>query len=125
MPVSHAIAVRNAIVAEVTNRLDQGSLRPTGRLVFFDKNQVAVAHLNFGNPAFHRPADGMAFAYFIDQDPNPVTGAIPTRFEAQDRDGRVVWSGSVGPGGDFDYPNEPFLTGARIHVKEFFYRAPL
>ena len=125
MTVSHAIAVRNAIVAEVTNRIDLGTVRATGRLVLFDKNQVACAHLTFGKPAFHRPADGMAFAYFIDQDSNAVTGATPIRFEAQDCDGRVVWSGSVGPDGDLVMPDEGFRAGMRVFVKEFYYRAPL
>jgi len=122
MAQSHKLIARNTLANALAALVNQGSLNPTGRLVVYDSGNVVVARHNFANPAFQAAVDGVIDAYPLSGDANPVIGAVPYRYEVQDRDQNVLWEGHI--------PEDMGGTGGAIpsqgtlYIDFFAWRAP-
>lgn len=124
MAVSHSTAARNAMANALVALVDQGATNPTGQLVIFDANSNVIATLPLSNPAFAAAVNGTCAANAITNDANPVVGAVPYRYEVQDRNGNWVFRGSCAPAGGLGVNSPAVPAAAPATVTGFFYQAP-
>jgi hypothetical protein len=124
MSITHRDALRNALCQAAISLIDAGTVYGSGRIVIFDAGNNAIATCAFAKPAFQTPVSGLAMANPIVQDPAPVAGATPVRYEAQDCNGNWVWRGSCGTTGDLGDIGTPIGAGLPVRVDNYFYRAP-
>jgi hypothetical protein len=68
--VTHSEVARNMLCNWITSQIDGGTL------IFMTSNDVPVATLLFGNPAFADAIDGVAVANPITRDESAVGGTI-------------------------------------------------
>jgi hypothetical protein len=107
----------------VVDRIDLGTTNPNGRLVFQTSGSVAVATLNFSNPAFGAAAAGAATANSITSDTN-AAGGTTTKFEIRDRDNTAIILGSVGTSGsDINLSSVNVGAGDTVSVSSMTYTA--
>jgi hypothetical protein len=89
---------RNAAVNAVVDLLDVGTTDPNGDLQFQTSGDVAVATLQFANPAFGAASAGSAAAGAIASDTNAV-GGTTTKAALRNRDNTEVLELTVGTSG--------------------------
>lgn len=89
------IASRNAMLDAFLDLIDGGTTDATGDLVIRDASDIAVATLNFSNPAFPAASAGSATANAIASDTN-AAGGTANDFIIQDRDNVELLEGTVG-----------------------------
>ena len=125
MALTHQDDLRNTLCATTCARVDSGSVNPAGRVVFFDAANNICINIGLANPAFQTPLAGIAMANPMVNDLAPVAGAIPVRYEVQNRDGVWCFRDAVGPGTSVGFPGIPIPVGAAARLSNFFYRTPL
>jgi hypothetical protein len=126
MAQTHPTATRNAIARAVTALVDEGQTYDAGRLVLFNREGVPCCTFSLAPPpAFRPPVEGIADAYPIAPTTDFRSGEVPARFEVHNRDGAVVWRGSVRPGGDLDMGRPGTLPNAagKAFIHQFAYVA--
>ena len=124
MAVQHSIAARNAVANAVVALVDQGSAYATGRLVIFDQGNNVISTLPLLLPSFAAAVNGTCALTGITNDANPVAGAIPYRYEIQNRNGNFVFRGSCAPTGDMGVNGDAVPPASPATVTGFFYQAP-
>jgi hypothetical protein len=124
MAVTHTAAIRNAIANVVTDAVDVGGANPNGQLVIFDINNVPISIMQLQNPSFQNAVNGTCVANAPANDPAPVLGGVPYRFEVQDCGGNWVFRGSCGPSGDLGAPGTPIIVTEVGACTQLVYNAP-
>lgn len=87
-------AGKNAALDALLDLLDAGSGAASGSLLLLTAGDVQVAEIVLSNPAFGAASSGTATASSTTADTNTVAGTV-TKYQAVNRDGTVVISGTV------------------------------
>ncbi len=124
MTVTHPTVVRNSIADGVVDQIDGGTTNATGQLILRTAGDVALATLNFSNPAFGDAAAGVATAASI-TDESSATAGTSTKCTLEDRDNTTIVNGSVGTSGeDINLSSNVFGAGDTVSVTALTYTAP-
>lgn len=131
MSVTHGTATRTALADAAVDRVDLGSGTATGSIKLYAADDTLLCTINFANPAFG-PANGSGVAAGLGV---PLSGVAPsiasgpknaTKFDAVNRDGAAVFSGSVGTSAaDLILDNVSINTGQTVTVTAISYTAPV
>lgn len=124
MSLAHNSNLRNALANLVVQAVDAGAAHSSGRLVIFDASNNVISTMTMQNPSFAAAVLGSCIANALTNDPAPVAGGIPARFEVQDRDGNWVFRGSCAPTGDLGAPSGPILGSQLGSCSGLAYNAP-
>lgn len=124
--VTHAAAVRTVLADTVVDLLDVGTTDATGDLQFRTSGDVAVATLNFSNPAFGSASGATATASTISSDTNAVGGTIAkAALRNRDNTDKVLCSvTATGGGGDITLSAVVIAAGQTVAVSSLTYTAP-
>lgn len=117
MALTDSIAARTAKAQAIADLCDQGSLNPNAQLVILDAQSNELCVLEMSNPAFAPAVDGEITANTITGGSALTTGTAAT-FVVKNRDGELVYSGSVGLDGtaDLTLPSLDVEIGVNVTV---------
>lgn len=125
MGVSHPIEVRNQLCSFLLDQLNEG---PTpGVLEFQTKENKVVATLNFSNPAFLPPVDGVAIANPLTPDTKAMGGTI-TKAVFKNGNQKELFTCSVTAidgGGEIELSTVRVPSGLEVQIPHLTYVAPL
>jgi hypothetical protein len=125
MATTHPDATRDAATNAVVDRADLGSAEDTATLRIKTAANAVLADLPMSNPAFGDSASGVAAAAAI-ATTAAAAGGIAAKYDVLNRDGAVVFSGSVtatGGGGDLILNNTNIAEGQDVEITSFTYTA--
>lgn len=133
MALTHSPTARNAMAAAVAAAVDTGV--GTAALVVLDAGAVELATIDLQAPAFLTPATGgvgdgeMVYAGLPLEDPNAAAAGTAVAFEVRNRDGDVVFDGTVGApgsGADLELSNTTIAVLDAVRINQGSgWRAPV
>jgi hypothetical protein len=125
MAITHSTAMRNTLADAVDAAVNSGA--GTATMVWKDSS-TALGTFDLANPAF-----GAASSGTITLQSTPITDSsadgsgTADNFDVEDRDGTVVFSGSItgsGGGGDIELDSTSITAGQELELTSFTYSAP-
>jgi len=108
-----ATATANAAVDTIVDRIELGSANPEGRLVL-KATAVTIATFLLNNPAAGAASGGSATFAGLPKVAIAVASGTVNNLEVQNRDGTVVFSGTVP--GDLTISNPSITLGQAINL---------
>jgi hypothetical protein len=123
MTVTLATAARNAAADAVVDLLDAGAT--SGKLIIKNAGGTKLAELVMDKPAFGAATAGVATASTISDDASADATGTAATFEAQDSDGNVVYTGSVGTSGEaLNLNTTAIVAGTKVSITALTYTQP-
>jgi hypothetical protein len=124
MSVTHATATRTALADKIDDYVNTGAGTAKLRI---RASTTTLVDFNLSNPAFGNAASGV-----ITLNSTPITATASATgtadgFQVLDRDGTVVFSGSVtatSGGGDIEATNTSITNGQSCQLTSLTYTAP-
>jgi hypothetical protein len=128
MTITHSPANRNGLANLVVDALDAGTAQANGdiQIATADDFATVLATLALSNPAFGAASGGQATANAVAADTNAAGGGNATRYRTRDRDGNMIFKGTVtvvGGGGDMQLSSVAIAPGDSIQINSFVYIA--
>ena len=123
--ITLSTAAKNASADAIVDLIDVGTGTAIVRIK--DAADVILAQLNLSNPAFGNAAVGVATANAITDDSSADASGIASKFDATDRDGTVVFDGTVtanGGGGDMTLVSTTLTAGEVVQISSFSLAQP-
>ena len=124
MSLTHATAVRNALADLIDSLVNTGA--GTAVLEILDGATV-LASFDLENPAFGAASSGtITLAGTTLSDASADNSGTADGFQVKDRDGTVIFSGTVtgsGGGGDVEADNTSITAGQSVDLTSFTYSA--
>jgi hypothetical protein len=124
MAITLENVARSAAADAVVDLIDQGA--GTATCVIKD-GATTLATINLPNPAFGDASNGAAAGASLPVEATAVADGSADGFEVYDRDGTLLFSGTVtatGGGGDMTLPSVVVTTGEAVRISSFTYTAP-
>ena len=124
MAVTHGTATRNALADQVDTQVNTGV--GTAALEILATSTVLVS-FNLPNPAFGAASGGTITMSGLPLSNTASATGTANKFQVKDRDGTVVFDGSVtatGGGGDMTLDNTSINSGQTVQIDTFTYTAP-
>ena len=108
-------AARNALVDALVDRLDLGSTNDYAELDVLDAGGIVLATYVFSDPAFGSAVLGIADADTITSPSTADTTGTAAAFNAKDKDGNIIFSGTVGTSGEtLNMTSTAFTAGQAV-----------
>jgi hypothetical protein len=128
MPLTHVVAIRNALADLVVDAVDAGTTDPNGdiQIAILADFVTILATLEFANPAFGAAAAGVATANAIAPDTNAAGTGSAGFFRLRDRDNAEVLRGTVtvtGDGGDLQLSSIVINPADTVSITSMTYAA--
>lgn len=129
MAITHGTATRTALADTTVDRVDTGSGTATGNFLIYAADDTLLATVAMPNPAFAAASGATAAGLGAPLSATAPTIAggpkVATKFDAVNRAGTVIFSGSVGIGtGDLQVDNTSIATGQTVTITAYSYTAP-
>ena len=124
MPVTHPVAIRNALADFIVDQFDTGT--PPGKIIMQTGAGATVATLTFANPAFGAASAGVATANAIVADNSAVGGTIAKAELRQGNATPIVLCTvtATGGGGDIVLNSIVITAGQQVSLTALTYAAP-
>lgn len=124
---THAAAIRDLIANTVVDKVDQGTLNASGRLLLYTANHIVkLATVILPDPAFSVAVSGIATGLGM-----PLSDALAdasgtaAEFDVVSRDEDIIFSGSIAlAGADMTVPDTEIALDDIVKIISLNYTAP-
>ncbi len=117
--------IRNGATDVYVDNLDVGTTNPSARINIYDSEDVLLATVVLGNPAFNASGTtvaGRAEAIGLPISATAVATGDPAYYEPIDRDGNIMWRGQVGS--DLTLSSATLTSGETFNLTSFTHTHP-
>ena len=131
MALIHATATRNAMADATLGLIDGGTGNPNGQMLLRAGTQATpgtvLATVEFANPAFGAAVAGAASGNSLPiQDLSADASGTATMCQIVDRDGTLIFDGTVGTSGtDVVMVSNVLTAGEPVDITSITYTAPV
>jgi hypothetical protein len=121
MAISRNVFIKDDCVNLTVDRVDQGSIEPSGYIKFLTASDTEIVRIYFNNPGYSDSFFGVATALGLPISATSIgTDEIGTKFSVHDRDNNFLWGGTIGligSGADLIVASVNFTANTLVRIE--------